>query len=67
MRLYALEYILVNHPSRFPKLESLFENEQDWQINETLDCFRSGKDIPLFQYEVPDNKAVNRSTDSRGN
>ena len=67
LRLYALEYTLVNHPSRFPELESAFRDDQDWQIKETLECFRGGNDIPLFQYEVPDNKCVNRSGDSGGN
>lgn len=64
LRLYALEYILVDQPSRFTELESVFQDDEDWQIKETLDCFRNGKDIPLFQYEMPNNKRVNRSGES---
>lgn len=63
LRVYALEYLLVNHPSRFPEIESMFQGDEDWQINETLDCFRSGKDIPLFYYEIPDNNTLDRSGD----
>ena len=67
LRLYALEYILVNHPSRFAELESVFQGDQDWQIKETLACFRNCSEIPLYQYEVPDNNCVNRSGESGGN
>lgn len=64
LRLYALEYTLVNHPSRFAELQALFKDDQDWQIKETLDCFRLGKEIPLFQYEMPDNNAMHRSREA---
>jgi len=64
LRLYSLEFTLVNHPSRFAELESAFRDDQDWYIKEALECFRSGNDIPLFQYEPPDNKSVNRSGES---
>ena len=61
IRLYSLEYMLVNHPSRFPELESRFQEDQDWQINETLACFRAGTEIPLFHYHVPANKPIHGS------
>lgn len=48
LRLYALEYMLVNHPSRIAEVESWFQADQGFQIRETIACFRSGKDIPLY-------------------
>ena len=60
LRLYALEYMIVNHPSRIVEIESLFHNDEDRWIKETLACLRSGKDIPLYQYEMPERSCVNR-------
>ncbi|MFN0198531.1 MAG: HEAT repeat domain-containing protein [Planctomycetaceae bacterium] len=66
LRLYALEYILVNHPIRFAEVESRLHDDQDWFINETLESFRSGNEIPLYHYEMPDKNALNRSRESSG-
>ncbi|WP_417393645.1 HEAT repeat domain-containing protein [Gimesia sp.] len=53
LRLYAIEYLLVHEPERFPELEEQFHNEEDWQIQETFAIFRQGEPIPLFYYDMP--------------
>ncbi|QDU14028.1 hypothetical protein CA11_18320 [Gimesia maris] len=53
LRLYAIEYLLVHEPERFPELEEKFSEEEDWEIQETLELFRNGEPIPLFYYDMP--------------
>lgn len=60
LRLYAVEFILVNQPHRFDEIDSQLRDDADWQIRETLSCFRDGKERPLYQYDFPDGGALNR-------
>lgn len=57
LRLCAIEYLLVHESERFPELELQFQDEEDWQIRETLLLFRNSDKIPLFYYEMPREQA----------
>lgn len=54
LRLYAIEYLLVNEPERFAELEQRFRDEEDFQIQDVLAIFKRGEPIPLYCYAMPE-------------
>ena len=56
LRLFALEYLLTNLPTRIFDLLPDFRGDKDWQIQETLSAYDRDEPIPHWYYEPPDDR-----------
>ena len=64
LRLFALEYLLTEMPTRISDLLPPYRQDQDWQVQETLSLYDRSDPIPCWYYEPPDDRlsTVTRET-----
>ena len=56
LRLYALEFILIECPEKLTEIAPCIRKDSSWEILETLECLDTNQPIPLFYYEMPANE-----------